>query len=231
MTFLYRFGWLLFRTFFGLGFALRVRGSEHVPRQGPAILAANHASFLDPPVIGCATPRMISYLARETLFRNRAFGWLLRQWQAVPVDQEHAGAAGVRVVLERLRAGHAVLIFPEGTRSSDGQLLPARPGIGLVVVKSGAPVVPVRVFGTHRALPRGRARLRLHPLGVVFGEPMQFTDLCAEAQRAGKARQREIYQRIADEIMAAIARLADPRQPGGAPTMPGTVIDGASARR
>lgn len=210
MTPFYRFGWLLFRVIFALGFRLRVRGTEHVPPRGPAILAANHASFLDPPVIGAAAPRMISYLARETLFRNRAFGWLLRQWQAVPVDQEHAGASGVRIILERLRAGHAILIFPEGSRSFDGQLQPARPGVGLVVVKSGAPVVPVRVFGTHAALPRGRKRLRFHRLSVVFGEPMDFRALCTEAETASKTRQKEIYQRIAEAIMAAIARLTPP---------------------
>lgn len=210
MTPLYRLGWILFRAVFTVFFRLRVAGAEHVPRSGPAILAANHASFLDPPVIGAAAPRMISYLARETLFRNRAFGWLLRRWQAVPVDREHAGASGVRIVLERLAAGHAVLIFPEGTRSLDGRLQPARPGVGLVVTKSAAPVVPVRVFGTHEALPRRGRRVRLHPLGVVFGEPLDFATLRAEAQTASKPRQKEIYQRIADEIMAAIARLPAP---------------------
>ncbi|MDW8311075.1 MAG: lysophospholipid acyltransferase family protein [Verrucomicrobiales bacterium] len=210
MTPFYRFGWILFRALFGLLFRLRVRGTEHVPLRGPAILAANHASFLDPPVIGAAAPRMISYLARDTLFRNRIFGWLLRQWQAVPVDQEHAGAAGIRTILERLAAGHAILIFPEGSRSFDGQLQPTQPGVGLVVVKSGAPVVPVRVFGTHEALPRGRSRLRFHRLSVVFGAPMDFAALRAEAETAPKARQKEIYQEIADEIMAAIARLTPP---------------------
>lgn len=213
MTPLYRLGWILFRALFVLGFRLRVRGVERVPRDGAVILAANHASFLDPPLIGAASRRMISYLARESLFRNPALGWLLRRWQCVPVDPERPGAAGLRAILERLRAGRAILIFPEGTRSFDGQLLPARPGVGLVVVKSGAPVVPVRVFGTHIALPRGQRRLRFCPLSVVFGEPMDFGALRAEAEAASKARQKEIYQRVAEEIMAAIARL-EPPSPG-----------------
>jgi 1-acyl-sn-glycerol-3-phosphate acyltransferase len=210
MTPFYRCSWLVSRGLLRLLFRLRVSGAERVPLSGAAILAANHASYLDPPVIGAAAPRMLGYLARESLFHNPIFGWLLRHWQAVPVDPEGAGASGLRVILERLRAGEAILIFPEGSRSFDGRLLPARPGVGLVVVKSGAPVVPVRVFGTHEALPRGRGRPRFCPVSVTFGEPMRFDAARAEAAQASKARHKEIYQGIADEIMAAIAGLQPP---------------------
>ena len=118
------------------------------------ILASNHASYLDPPLVGSGVRRSINYLARENLFRFPVMGWVLRQWQVVPVDRDGGGAAGLRAILDRLLAGGAIILFPEGTRTRDGKLQPARSGIGLTVIKSTALVVPVRVFGTYEAYGR-----------------------------------------------------------------------------
>ncbi|HYV29127.1 MAG TPA: lysophospholipid acyltransferase family protein, partial [Candidatus Eisenbacteria bacterium] len=184
-----------------------VFNAERVPLQGPVILAANHASFLDPPLVGSGVKRSINYLARESLFRFPVVGWVLHQWQVVPVDREGGGAKGLKAILDRLLRGGAIILFPEGTRTRDGKLQPARSGIGLTVIKSAAPVVPVRVFGTFEAFGRHMKFPRPHRVAVKYGRPMAFADLRKEADNCSKQRLKEIYQQVADEIMAAIAKL------------------------
>ena len=178
-----------------------------MPLEGGVILASNHASFLDPPLVGAGLRRGINYLARENLFRFPVVGWVLRQWQVVPVDRDGGGAAGLRAILDRLLAGGAIILFPEGTRTRDGKLQPARSGIGLTVIKSTAPVVPVRVFGTFEAYGRHLRFPRPYRVAVKYGQPMRFEQLRAEAKVCSKPRLKEIYQQVADEIMAAIAKL------------------------
>jgi 1-acyl-sn-glycerol-3-phosphate acyltransferase len=207
MNFSYWVGWTFFRLVFATYFRCRFCNAERVPLHGPVILAANHASYLDPPLIGSGVERMINYLARENLFRFSIVRSVLLSWQVVPVDRDGGGAAGLRAILERLLAGGAIILFPEGTRSRDGRLQPARSGIGLTVIKSAAPVIPVRVFGTfdaygpHSRFPRPRR------LVVKYGEPMLFAELRAEAKSCSKPRLKEIYQQVANEIMGTIAAL------------------------
>jgi 1-acyl-sn-glycerol-3-phosphate acyltransferase len=203
----YWLGWRVFRALFATYFRWRCFNPERVPLSGPVILASNHASFIDPPLVGAALPRALSYLARDTLFRFPGVGALLRSWNAVPVDREGGGAAGVRRILEALHSGCGVIIFPEGTRTRDGRLQPARAGIGLIVLKSQAPVVPVRVFGTFEAYGRRLRWPRPRPLAVKYGRPLDFSALRAEAEHCGKARLKEIYPEIARQIMSAIAAL------------------------
>ena len=203
----YRLGWLLFRAVYATYFRWRVFNPENVPLQGGVILASNHASFLDPPLVGAGLRRDINYLARESLFRFPGIGALLRSWNSVPVDRDGGGARGLKAILDRLLAGGAIILFPEGTRTRDGQLLPARSGIGLTVIKSTAPVVPVRVFGTFEAYGRNHKFPRPHRVAVKYGKPLDFAALRTEAKTCDKTRLKEIYQQVADEIMAAIAQL------------------------
>ena len=207
MNLSYRIGWSLFRIVFATYFRWRVCNPERVPLSGPVILASNHASILDPPLVGSALPRGINYLARESLFRFPGIGALLRSWSAVPVDRDGAGAKGLKAILSRLLAGGGIILFPEGTRTRDGALLPARSGIGLIVIKSAAPVIPVRVFGTFAAYGRDLKIPRPYPVVVKYGRPMDFAALRAEAKSCDKQRLKVIYQEVADELMAAIARL------------------------
>jgi 1-acyl-sn-glycerol-3-phosphate acyltransferase len=207
MNLLYFLGWCFFRAAFGLYFRCRVYNPERVPLEGPVILASNHASFLDPPLVGSGLRRSINYLARESLFRFPPMGWLLHRWQVVPVDREGGGAKGLKAILDRLLAGGAIILFPEGTRTRDGHLQPARSGIGLTVIKSAAPVVPVRVFGTFEAYGRHLSLPRPRRVAVKYGQPMRFEQLRAEAKTCSKPRLKEIYQQVADELLAAIARL------------------------
>jgi 1-acyl-sn-glycerol-3-phosphate acyltransferase len=197
--------WCFFRSAYATYFRWKVYYPERVPVTGPVILACNHASFLDPPLVGAGLNRPINYLARETLFRFPGFGWLLRHLNVVPVDRDGGGGAGLKAILDRLLAGEAIILFPEGTRTQDGRLQPARSGIGLTVIK--ALVVPVRVFGTFEALGRHMNIPRPHRVAVKYGRPLAFEKLRAEAADCSKARLKEIYQQVADEIVAAIAKL------------------------
>jgi 1-acyl-sn-glycerol-3-phosphate acyltransferase len=210
MNLSYRLGWTFFRLMYSTYFRWQVFNPERVPLIGGVILASNHASFLDPPLVGSALKRDINYLARESLFRYPGIGALLRSWNSVPVDREGGGARGLKNILDRLLGGGGIILFPEGTRSQDGKLQPARSGIGLTVIKSIAPVVPVRVFGTFEAYGRNQKIPLPRRVAVKYGKPMNFEKLRAEAKTCGKARLKEIYQQIADEIMTAIAKL-EPR--------------------
>src|SRR5688572_18799201 len=122
MSFMYWVGWSLFRAVYRLYFRWRVYNPENVPLIGPVILASNHASFLDPPLVGSGLPRPINYLARETLFRLPVVGGILRSWNAVPVDRDGTSPSGLRNILNRLQKGGAIILFPEGTRTRDGKL-------------------------------------------------------------------------------------------------------------
>lgn len=207
MNLSYRLGWSFFRAMFATYFRWRVLGADNVPKKGGVILASNHASFLDPPVVGAGLDHPISYLARETLFRFPGFGALLRSWNAVPVDRDGGGGKGLKMILDRLLDGNGIILFPEGTRTLDGKLQPARSGIGLIVIKSQAPVVPVRVFGTYQAYGRHMKFPLPRKIAVKYGQPMYFEKLRAEAKTCSKQRLKEIYQEVADEIMAAISKI------------------------
>ncbi len=207
MNLSYRIGRILFRVLYTIYFRVRFYDHKHVPSSGPVILASNHASFIDPPLVGCGFSRCINFLARESLFRFPPIGALLRSCKAIPVDRTGGGAKGLKMILQRLHQGEGILLFPEGTRTSDGQLQAARSGIGLIVVKSTAPVVPVRIFGTYEALGRRHRFPRPRHVAVRYGKAILFDALRYEAASCSKERRRKIYQQIADEIMAEIARL------------------------
>jgi 1-acyl-sn-glycerol-3-phosphate acyltransferase len=203
----YKVGWLSFRGLFTVWFRWRCWNPERVPLSGPVILACNHASYIDPPLAGVGVRRQIYFLARESLFHVPVLAAILRSWEVVPVDRDGGSGRGLKAILDRLSKGGAVVLFPEGTRTITGELQPARSGIGLVVIKSAAAVVPVRVFGTFAAYGKHLRWPRPRHLTVKYGEQMTFDSLRAEAATCSKPRLKEIYQQVADEIMAAIAKL------------------------
>jgi len=207
MNLSYTIGWHCFRTLLFVFFRWKIFHVERVPLMGPVILASNHTSFLDPPLVGVAIPRVVNCLARESLFRFPIVGWVLRSWSCVPVNRDGGGAAGLRAILDRLNRGGAILLFPEGTRSRDGMLQPARAGVGLTVIKSSATVIPARVFGTFEAYGRHHRFPRPYRVSVKYGPPLDFTALRVEAATCDRPRLKAIHQQVADEIMAAIADL------------------------
>ncbi|NNC89009.1 MAG: 1-acyl-sn-glycerol-3-phosphate acyltransferase [Akkermansiaceae bacterium] len=209
MNYYFWLGRMLFSSALRSFFSFRVINPRKRIEHGGAIIAANHASFLDPPVVGCAYEHGVHFLARETLFRGFA-SWLLPRWNAIPIDRDQADLKSMKTVLRALKGGKRVVMFPEGTRTMTGDLQDAKAGLGLLIAKSGVPVQPVRVLGTYEALPKGRRSLRLHPITVIIGDPIQFEP----EQLRGKSR--EAYQALADRVMAEIAALA----PEGVPLRP-----------
>ena len=180
-----------------LWFRLSVVGQDRVPREGQLLLASNHLSVLDPALIGSVMPRELDYMAKTELFRIPGFGPLIRALNAHPVDRSGSDSAALRLALRLLGDGRAVLVFPEGTRGVEGSLQRARAGAGMLAALSGAPVLPVYIQGTGRALPKGAVLPRPARVTVAFGEPIRFA----------RARGRTRYQDVSDEIMAAIGRL------------------------
>jgi 1-acyl-sn-glycerol-3-phosphate acyltransferase len=161
---LYGASYWTFQALATLGFSYRFEGRRNVPRRGPALLVANHESFLDPVLVGLASARQICYLARKTLFTNPLLGAYLRNVRTVPVDQEGVAKEGLKTALELLKAGEVVLIFPEGERTWTGEMQPLKPGIQLLVKRAQVPVIPVGVAGAFHALPRTRQWPLLSPL-------------------------------------------------------------------
>jgi len=139
-----------------LAWSLRTAGRHYVPRTGPALVIANHQSFLDPILVGLGTRRHLCYLARKTLFKNPLFAWLIRMHNAVPIGQDGVGKDGIKAILAQLQLGQAVVVFPEGNRTESGAIEPLKPGIQLLIKRTEAPIVPVGIAGAFEAWPRWR---------------------------------------------------------------------------
>jgi len=182
-------------------FRFRVIHPERVIQEGPVILAMNHQSYLDPPFAGIGCHRAIYFLARKSLLDVPLLGWILPKLNVIFVDQEGSDRSALKAVIRILRENQGALVFPEGSRTLDGELQPPQPGIGLVIAKTLAPVVPMRIFGAHEALPRGGGKLRFCPVTIVVGEPLRFTAADVEGNN------REIYPRLSQRVMDAIAAL------------------------
>lgn len=199
MTFWYLLGYSLSKAIAKSFFHYRVLGAENMIEKGPCIIAANHCSYLDPPLVGVAFRRGIHYLARKSLLDVPVLGPILPELNVIPVDQKNADRSALMGAIRVVRGGGAVLIFPEGTRSPNGQLQPAQPGIGMIAAKTGAPVVPVRIFGSYRAMQRGRAWPAPSQISVAIGVPIPTLN-------AGDKRE---YLVISREIMRAITDIGN----------------------
>ena len=182
-------------------------GQEHVPQEGPVLLVANHLSMLDPPLVGVATPRQLSFMAKEELFKIPGFGWLIRDLGARPIRREGSDSRALKTALGILAEGRALLMFPEGTRGEEGRLGEAKAGAGMLAVLSGAPVVPVYVEGTGRVFASGRWWPRLAKARVTFGPALHFKPATEPEAR------KERYREAAQEMMRAIRQLME--QGGG----------------
>src|SRR5262245_14301983 len=201
MNFYYWVGYQLSRLAGRLLFRLRVIHPERMIQTGPVILAMNHQSYLDPPLAGITCDRPIYFLARSTLLDVPILRWVLPKVNVIPVNQEGVDRSAIKALIRVLQTGNGVLVFPEGSRTIDGNLQPAEPGLGLVIAKTLAPVVPMRIFGAREALPRGGGRLRLVPITIVIGEPIFFN--ATDLELSGK----KLYAGLSDRVMGAISAL------------------------
>jgi len=200
---LYRFCYLLSSLLAKTVFSYRAFGQENIIEKGPAIMAANHQSYLDPPLVGITCRNELYFLARKTLFEKKVLGSLISRVNAMPVDLARGDLVAVRTIINLLKEGHRTVIFPEGTRSLDGNIQQARPGIGMIIAKTLVPVVPIRIFGSFEAWPKG-GKIRPHPVTVVVGKPMRFV------KEDFGANNRESYQKISERVLATIAAIRRP---------------------
>lgn len=200
----YGLSWVICR----LLFRLRVHGARHVPRRGPCLLAVNHASYVDPVVLGAALQRPIRFIARHELFSMGFLGRWIRALGAIPVNIARPETATFKAAITLLRQGWVVALFPEGGRAMDDALQVGKPGAGWLAAKVRVPVIPVYLQGTRRALPRGSRRLRCARIQVWFGPPM---DPSALAQAAQHKRYAEVAQVVMDAI-GALKRQAEHRK-------------------
>jgi 1-acyl-sn-glycerol-3-phosphate acyltransferase len=201
----YGFCHYVLRVMFDMFFRGEVAGLEHLPASGGFLLAANHASFLDPPMIGCHLSRQIAYFARKTLWKPGVASWWLDEVGTIPVDRDGGqDVSAIKRVLKALRQERGLILFPEGTRTLDGRLQSAKPGVGFIAIKTQVPVVPVRIFGSFEACGKGRGLRLGSPVTVVFGPPLLPS--AYDDPKAGKER----AQIASERIMAEIARLTPP---------------------
>lgn len=226
---LYRTGWVLVQGFARLVWRLEVQGASNVPLEGGVIIAPNHLSLLDPPLIGCACPRELRYLAKAELFRNRLFARFIRRLGAFPVERGTADVGAIKTALQFLKDGRAVIIFIEGTRGTGECLLPPTPGVTLLARQSGAPVVPTAIVGSEQAWPKGSKLPHRAQVKVAFGTPVRYQELF------GARTDREARDAFSELIMERIEALTRqlgrpiPRLPQGA-GLPASPTDPAPPR-
>ena len=201
---LYWATWVVVRVAATVLFRLKVSGQHHIPKTGGVLIAANHASYLDIPILGCGLPRRASYMGRMDLFPGPV-GWLMRHLGWIPIRRERVDRGGFEEAISRIKAGEAVIIYPEGGRTEDGRLQPGKPGVGMIVAATGGPVIPAHLAGTFDVLPPGARRIRLRPMRVTYGAPIDFSALLKELN--GESKKKAVYQRISQEIMDRIAAL------------------------
>lgn len=210
------FYWLLKRIFVGpflrALFRPWVRGLENIPETGGAIIAGNHLSFMDSIFVPLVTPRPVVYLAKKDYFTGRGLKGMVTRWffrltNQLPMDRSGGSAseASLNSGLKVLNGGNLLGIYPEGTRSPDGNLYRGRTGVARLVLEAGVPVIPVALIGTDKVQPAGRMLPRLRRVGVVFGEPLDFSEY------EGMAGDRFLLRSITDDIMYEILRLSGQR--------------------
>jgi len=191
-------------------YRLKATGTENIPSQGVVLIVANHQSHLDPPLIGCCSRRRMNYMARESLFRCAPFGWYLRSIDAFPINLEGNALSGIRETLKRLKRGEMVLVFPEGSRTFDGEVQPFKPGFVPLAIRSRATILPAAIEGAYHAWPRRRRFPGFGRVHVHFGEPIQPEDVRElnedEVQNLVEHKVRECHALLCDRPVFARRR-------------------------
>ncbi len=156
-------------------FRIRVSGVENIPDSGGLIIAANHLSYLDIPLLGYSLNRPANFVGKKGLFTIPVVGNLLQLLGGIPIDREKPDRSAIREIINKLNSGNIVVIYPEGTRSLNGKLQAGKAGVGLIVRMSGKQVVPAAIAGTDKAMPSGSWFIRPHQVTITFGKPLDFS--------------------------------------------------------
>jgi 1-acyl-sn-glycerol-3-phosphate acyltransferase len=199
----YRFvRWTVKTLYFGTHGGLVTMGEENVPRNGGVILAPNHVSHLDPPAACCALRRTVHCMAKEELFKHRLFGAMITMLAAFPVRRGEGDTESIRTAMSLLDAGEIVLLFPEGTRGDGEVFQPINRGVALLAKRTGVPVVPVGITGTHLVMPRDKSRKPQNSRMVVAcGKPFTYAEISTEGN------ERQNRERFANELERRIVDL------------------------
>lgn len=190
---------VIFRIIYKLLFRYQVEGAENIPGQGGVIIAANHLSYLDPPLVGIAIKRRATYMAKSSLFHNPLISWFVRMF-SIPVDRDTAKPSTIKTAVNALKEQKVLVIFPEGGRRRGNRPAEGRRGVGMLAALSRVPVVPAYIEGTDRALPVGAKFIRPAKVKIRFGRPMKI-------EQAEKTK--DFQKRVAQEVMERIEELAD----------------------
>jgi len=203
---IYRITKVLLVAVLKLFFRFGVKGRENIPPRGGFIIASNHASFFDPPIIGCAFSRPTGFLAKRELFDNAFLRWYLPKVNTIPVNRGSFDIKALRRTIQEIAEGRGMLVFPEGTRTTDGELKEPEKGIGFLVDRCQAPVIPAYIGGTFEVFPKGAKRLKLAPIRVKIGVPLYFN---REERDPRKGDRSDRYKDIGNKIMKEIAFLKE----------------------
>ncbi len=176
----YRLLWILALVIFKVFFGLRIYGRENIPLKGGVILASNHLSYLDPIVLGLLTPRKLNFMAKRELFENFFFRLLITKLGAFPLKRGRLDRSSYEKALSLIREGKILALFPEGTRSEKGKLRSLRKGAAKIAFKTGAPLVPIIIKGTDKALPKGKRMVKLAKIRVRIGRPLKVETFTPE---------------------------------------------------
>jgi len=188
---------------FMAAFRVRVIGRENIPKTGGAILAGNHVSYMDPVLLWEFTPRRVHFMAKSELFKG-LIGWMLNAFYAFPVVRGSADRASITAATKLLVDAELVGIFPEGTRSQDGQAGEAHGGVSFIAMRAGVPVIPVACVGTDKVLPRGQKFVRPARVTIKFGEPIDTASFTEGSRKERMdALTGTIMMRIGEELDAA----------------------------
>jgi 1-acyl-sn-glycerol-3-phosphate acyltransferase len=200
MRLLYGFSWMFVRGIARSIFHLKIINEDNIPGKGGFIVACNHISLADPPLVGISIKRPVHFVAKKELFRNRLFGGLIRGLNAHPIRRNAIDRQALELTTRLLREGNGIIIFPEGSRSKSGQFRPAKPGIGMIARKLSAAVVPAYISGSNHLKNCFWGREKLV---IIFGKPLDSGVV------VNYDNSKEGYRKLADDIMARIKELKD----------------------
>ncbi len=179
-----------------------IKGKENIPPKGGVLVAANHISYLDPPLIGSILPRRATFMARKGLFESPVLRWMIKS-AAFPVDRQRTRPSTIKETVRRLKGGELIVIFPEGRRSDSGELMEAKRGVGMIVSLSKVPVVPALIVGSDKALPVDAKWLKRAKVTVVLGKPIYHTSITEGKNYSGH----ELHEEISNRVMASIKEM------------------------
>ena len=191
-----------------LVYRIRYWGRGNIPRRGPILMVANHQSHLDPPFIGAGCPRHINFLARQTLFDIPVLGKIIATVNAIPLDREGVGLHGIKESLRRLKRGEGLMVFPEGTRTPDGEIAKFRPGFTALAVRTGAAIVPTAIEGAFQAWPRSQKYPGPSTVDVCYGPPLTADDI-------KRLSERDLLEEVERRVRACQAELRERRRAAG----------------